>query len=101
MVSELGSALWGASQAALSLAAIAVGHDVALLPESYNFPLRLIDDMVTVVLAPLVHILYHWLVSDVAGDANALIDARLQLPADVAEWLRPRLPLSLDETSIE
>ena len=34
MVSELGSALWGTSQAALSLAAVAGGHQVALLPDA-------------------------------------------------------------------
>ncbi len=74
---------------------------MALLPESYNFPLHLIDDIITEVPAPPVHIHYHWLASEGAEDANALMDARLQLPADVADWLRPQLPLGLDEASIE
>jgi hypothetical protein len=96
MVSELGSALWGTSQAALSLAAVAGGHEVALLPDTYNFPLHLIDDIVTEVPTPLVHIHYHWLASSGEGEANAIMDKRLRLSADVVEWLRGRLPLAVD-----
>ena len=96
MVGELGSALWGTSQAALSLAAAAGGHEVALLPGSYNFPLHLIDDIVTEVPTPLVHIHYHWLASSGAGEANAIMDKRLRLSEDVIEWLRGRLPLAAD-----
>jgi hypothetical protein len=85
MVSELGSALWGTSQAALSLAAVAGGQEVALLPDSYNFPLHLIDEIVTEVPTPLVHIHYHWLASSGVGEANAIMDKRLRLSEDVIE----------------
>jgi hypothetical protein len=93
IVGEAGSAYWGTSQAAFSLATIAGGHTVELLPDTYNFPLHCLDDMTMPVPTPLVHIHYHWLASGGKGDANALLDARLGLPAQTREWLRSRLPL--------
>ena len=92
-VSEAGSAYWGTSQAALSLAAVGGGHAVALLPDTYNFPLHLLDDMTTAVPTPLVHIHYHQLASRGNANADALLDARLGLPVETREWLRSRLPL--------
>jgi hypothetical protein len=93
MVSELGSSFWGTSQMALSLAAVASGHRVDLLPEAYNLPLHCLDDMVTEVPTPLVHLHYHWLASSGTAEANALLDTRLHLATDVLEWLRARLPV--------
>lgn len=93
-VSEAGSAYWGTSQAAFSLAAVGGGHRVAILPDTYNFPLHLLDHPTTAVPTPLVHIHYHGLASSGDADANALLDARLGLPAESREWLRSRLPLS-------
>jgi hypothetical protein len=93
MVSELGSSFWGTSQLALSLAAVAGGIRVDLLPETYNLPLHCLDDMVAEVPTPLVHLHYHWLASSGTAEANALLDTRLHLATDVREWLRARLPL--------
>ena len=94
IVSKAGSAYWGTSQAAFSLAAVAGGHMVELLPGTYNFPLHCLDDMATAVPIPLVHIHYHWLASNNQEGASALLDGRLRLSAQVREWLRSRLPLS-------
>jgi hypothetical protein len=97
IVSEAGSAYWGTSQAAFSLAAVGGSHTVELLPHTYNFPLHLLEDMTTAVPRPLVHVHYHWLASSGNDNANALLDARLGLSAEAREWLRLRLPLSTGE----
>jgi len=94
MVSETGSAYWGSSQAALSLAAVANGHAVDLLPASYNYPLHLMDET-SVIDAPPVHIHYHWLASEPDFSPDAMLDARLQLPDDAQAWLLSRLPLEV------
>ena len=92
LVSTAGSAYWGLSQAAFSLAAIACGNSVDLFPSTYNFPLHFLET--TAVPMPLVHIHYHWLASDNHEGPSALLDGRLGLPEDVREWLRSRLPLN-------
>ncbi len=94
IVSKAGSAYWGTSQAAFSLASVRSGRRVEILSDAYNFPLHLLDEMTTPVPAPLAHIHYHWLASNGAGDASALFDARLRLSAEVRAWLRPRAPFS-------
>ena len=91
VVSAAGSAYWGMSQAAFSLAAVSCGSTVNLLPGTYNFPLHFLDS--TAVPMPLVHIHYHWLASDDNDEPSTLLDDRLCLPEDVCEWLRSRLPL--------
>ena len=92
IVSEAGSAYWGTTQAAFSLAAVAGGHAVDLLPATYNLPLHFLDEMAVPI--PLVHIHYHWLASSNQDGTNALLDDRLCLSDDVREWLQSRLPLS-------
>jgi hypothetical protein len=92
MVSETGSAYWGTSQAALSLAAVNNGQAVDLLPSSYNYPLHLMDRASVIDLPP-VHIHYHWLASDPDFSPTAMLDPRLGLPRPVRAWLLSRLPL--------
>ena len=45
VLSGAATAYWGTSQAAFSLAAVAGGHAVRLLPETHNFPLHLAAEM--------------------------------------------------------
>jgi len=97
LVGEAGGAYWGTSQAAFSLAAVAGNHSVRLLPDTYNFPVHLLDHMTTAVPATLVHIHYHWLASGRQDHDSALLDPRLGLPEQTREWLRSRLPLSAGE----
>lgn len=93
VLSGAATVYWGTSQAALSLAAIAGGHTVRLLPETHNFPLHLRAEMSTPIPASLVHVHYHWLFSADAAGANPIATREAALPADVAEWLAARLPL--------
>jgi hypothetical protein len=95
-VSEIGSAFWGTSQMALSLAAVKREITVEILSQTYNFPLHFLDDVVPEVGAPLIHIHYHWLASGGTGETSAMLDARLPLAAGVREWLRSQLPLRAD-----
>jgi hypothetical protein len=88
------TAYWGTSQAAFSLAAVAGNLAVRLLPGTHNFPLHCLGQMTMSIPRPLVHIHYHWLFSAGAGDANPVFDGKLDLPAETAEWLKARLPLS-------
>lgn len=92
VLSGAATAYWGTSQAAFSIAAVAGGHRVRLLPETYNFPLHLVAEMSTPIPPSLVHLHYHWLFSADATDANP-IARKFKLPAEVAEWLATRLPL--------
>lgn len=92
LVSERGAAYWGTTQAALSLAAAHGGHMVELLPGAYNFPLHYLDSFARDLPSSLVHIHYHYLASS-GEEAIALLDPRLDLPANARDWLRARLPL--------
>lgn len=94
MVSEDGSAFWGSSQAALSLAATAQRHRVEILPPSYNFPLHILHKIPGPLPAPLVHLHYHWLATHPTDDPTGLFDPRLNLPRECLDWLRQRLPLA-------
>ncbi len=94
VLSGAATAYWGTSQAALSLAAVAGHHIVRLWPGTHNFPLHLLDHLAAPIPTPLVHIHYHGSFSTGAGYAYPALEARLNLPEQVAEWLRLRLPLS-------
>ena len=85
------TAYWGTSQAAFSLAAVASGRDVQLLPATHNFPLHSIDQMTAAVRDQLVHLHYHWLFT--TPEETAPILKRLNLPSETADWLEERLPL--------
>jgi hypothetical protein len=93
LLSGAATAYWGTSQAAFSLAAVAGDHAVRLLPDTHNVPLHMLDRLTTVP-PQLVHVHYHWMLSADAGDANPLIDGKLELPPATVEWLRIRLPLT-------
>ena len=93
VLSGAATAYWGTSQAAFSLAAVAGGHAVRLLPETHNFPLHLAAEMPTPIPAALVHLHYHWLFSAGAEDANPIVSGKVAPPAQVAEWLERMLPL--------
>jgi hypothetical protein len=93
VLSGAATAYWGTSQAAFSMAAVAGNHSVRLLPGTHNFPLHCLDQMTTSVPARLVHLHYHWLFSAEAGDANPILDRKVDLPAGTIEWLKARLPL--------
>jgi hypothetical protein len=85
------TAYWGTSQAAFSLAAVAGGRDVQLLPATHNFPLHSIDQMTTAVPAQLVHLHYHWLFT--TPEETTPVLRRLSLPGETLNWLQERLPL--------
>ena len=93
ILSGAATAYWGTSQAAFSLAAVAGNHAVELLPATYNFPLHCLDQMTTSIPWPLIHVHYHWLFSAEACDANPMLNEKLNLSVEAAEWLRARLPL--------
>jgi hypothetical protein len=86
------SEYWGSSQAALSLAVVASGNTMHLLPPSYNVPLPYFD-----VTGPpdvtAVHVHYHWMCTPEECATNPMLDGRLELPPDTLSWLREQLPL--------
>lgn len=93
LVDVEGSEYWGTSQAAFSLAAVAKGTEVRVLPRSHNIPLHLFDLIEPFELPP-VHFHYHGMFTAGEQSANPLFDGRVSLPDDTVAWLRERLPLS-------
>jgi hypothetical protein len=86
------SEYWGSSQAALSLAVVAAGSGMQLLPATHNFPLHLFDVIGPPAVAP-VHVHYHWMCSPDECATNPMLDGRLKLPVETVGWLREQLPL--------
>jgi hypothetical protein len=93
-VSVGASEYWGSSQAALSLAVVADGRGMHLLPESHNVPLHSFDVLGPPSVQP-VHVHYHWLCSAGELAANPMLDGRLPLPAEMVAWLSEELPLKV------
>jgi hypothetical protein len=90
-VGLIGSEWWGSAQAALSVAAAKLQLSSALLAPSVNVPLHLWDDLPA---APdrLCHVHYHWLLEPESLQRNPLLDGRIEIRQDVADWLDDRLP---------
>jgi hypothetical protein len=90
-VGEAGSEWWGSGQAVVSVAAAALGFEIAPLPAGVNVPMHS--------WAPLepkpervLHAHYHWLLAGPPAEGNPMLDP-LVLGAEAVAWLRPRTPL--------
>jgi hypothetical protein len=92
-ISAEGMEYWGTSQAALSLAIAAENQTVRVLDKTYNYPLHLIGQLPPPAETP-IHVHYHALFTAGEAASNPLLDGRVPLPPDTAEWLRGRLPLA-------
>jgi hypothetical protein len=83
---------WGSAQAALSVAATALGLTPSPLPPDINVPLHLWDVLPERPVS-LRHVHYHWLCDDEHWRENPLLDGRIAVPSAVDRWLRARIPL--------
>ena len=87
-----GSEWWGSSQAATSVAAASLGIAIGPLDECVNVPVHFWDE-----LRPkpesVIHAHYHWMLGAPSSLPNPLLDGSVGLAADVAAWLRSRVPL--------
>jgi len=92
LVDVEGSEYWGTSQAAFSLAAVATGTEVRILPPSHNIPLHEFDRLEPLD-SPPVHFHYHGMFTAGEQGPNPLLDGRVNLPDATVAWLRERLPL--------
>ncbi len=92
MVDREGSEYWGSSQVTLSLAITSGPLPTQILPDSYNIPLHSFKQLPPRETAP-IHVHYHWLGTKGETADNPMLNGRLRLPAEVAQWIRQELPL--------
>jgi hypothetical protein len=88
--------LWGSNQAALALAIWSTTRRVRQLPPTYNYPLHMheqIDPAVARAVFPkLVHVHYHWMLSEDAPPDNPLLHPAGPLSASQRDWLGDSTP---------
>jgi hypothetical protein len=95
--SALAKKIWGAAQAALSLALIANGLNARILPPTYNLPCHYFDRIVArwpQVASDTIHAHYHWLCDADRLAVNPLLDGRMTIPAAIRKRLARHLPLN-------
>jgi hypothetical protein len=88
--------IWGAAQAALSLAIVSCGLKARLLPPTYNVPCHHVDAVIArypEVASASVHIHYHWLCNTVQLAHNPFLDGRMAVPSAIGKLLDRYLPL--------
>jgi hypothetical protein len=83
-----GTAYWGTSQAAFSIAAVSGGHAIRILPDPYNIPLHLADRWPLGYPAGVIHVHYHDLFSEQSIHSNPLLNGRLRIADDALAWLK-------------
>lgn len=95
--SALAGRIWGAAQAALSLAVIAEGLEARILPPTYNVPCHFFNQMVARwphIASSTVHAHYHWLCDADKLAVNPLLDGRMTIPTAIRKLLARHLPVN-------
>jgi hypothetical protein len=94
--SGLAGRIWGAAQAALSLAIVARGLEARTLPPTYNVPCHYFGRMVArwpEVATDSVHVHYHWLCDADRLAKNPLLDGRMNVPKAIRALLARHVPV--------
>jgi hypothetical protein len=95
-IPRLAARIWGAAQAALSLAIVARGLEARILPPTYNVPCHYFDPVVArwpEVAMNSVHVHYHWLCNADGLANNPLLDGRMKVPKAIRPLLARHLPV--------
>jgi hypothetical protein len=97
LVGRAASEYWGSNQAAAALAIWSTTRRVRHYPDTYNMPLHLLveyPDRVSPRPAPLVHVHYHWLLTEPYYLCALGALRRLGGTPDQIDWLMSRVPLA-------